>query len=143
MSNLPDYDEITRLRLQLYQAELQRDAFKALADKAVTDLIRQVMDKEKPRIYSIDIPNPDTFRYGMPADHTKSEAHPIDGWLNMGNDKLLKRIETLEAEFSTNREVRIMQGDNIAKLISENQMNRDNIDHLIRRVEALEAKSNG
>ncbi len=48
MSNLPDYDEITRLRLQLYQAELQRDAFKALADKAVTDLIRQVLQKEKP-----------------------------------------------------------------------------------------------
>jgi hypothetical protein len=48
MSNLPDYDEITRLRLQLYQAELQRDAFKALADKAVTDLIREVLQREKP-----------------------------------------------------------------------------------------------
>ncbi len=41
-------DEITRLRLQLHHAELQRDAFKALADKAVTDLIRQVLQKEKP-----------------------------------------------------------------------------------------------
>jgi hypothetical protein len=48
MNDLPDYDEITRLRLQLYQAELQRDAFKALADKAVTDLIREVLQREKP-----------------------------------------------------------------------------------------------
>jgi hypothetical protein len=47
MSNLPDYDEITRLRLRLAEVELQRDAFKAMADKAVTDLIREVMAKEK------------------------------------------------------------------------------------------------
>jgi hypothetical protein len=44
----PDYDEITRLRLRLAEVELQRDAFKAMADKAVTDLIRQVLQKEKP-----------------------------------------------------------------------------------------------
>jgi hypothetical protein len=48
MSNLPDYDEITRLRLRLAEVELQRDAFKAMADKAVTDLIREVLQKEKP-----------------------------------------------------------------------------------------------
>jgi len=42
-----DYDEITRLRLRLAEVELQRDAFKAMADKAVTDLIREVMAKEK------------------------------------------------------------------------------------------------
>mgnify|MGYP000087163933 CR=1 FL=1 len=47
MSNLPDYDEITRLRLRLAEVELQRDAFKAMAHKAVTDLIREVMAKEK------------------------------------------------------------------------------------------------
>jgi hypothetical protein len=33
----PDYyeDELTRLRLRLHEAELQRDAFKAMASKAV------------------------------------------------------------------------------------------------------------
>lgn len=45
---MTDYDEITRLRLRLAEVELQRDAFKAMADKAVTDLIRQVLQKEKP-----------------------------------------------------------------------------------------------
>jgi hypothetical protein len=60
MSNLPDYDEITRLRLQLYQAELQRDAFKALADKAVTDLIREVMDRER---WQVGLPGVSTYTY--------------------------------------------------------------------------------
>jgi hypothetical protein len=47
--NPPEYyDEITRLRLRLAEVELQRDAFKAMADKAVTDLIREVLHKEKP-----------------------------------------------------------------------------------------------
>lgn len=45
---MTDYDEITRLRLRLAEVELQRDAFKAMADKAVTDLIRDVFQKEKP-----------------------------------------------------------------------------------------------
>lgn len=45
---MTDYDEITRLRLRLAEVELQRDAFKAMAEKAVTDLIRQVLQKEKP-----------------------------------------------------------------------------------------------
>jgi len=40
-------DELTRLRLRLAEVELQRDAFKAMADKAVTDLIREVMDRER------------------------------------------------------------------------------------------------
>jgi hypothetical protein len=65
MSNLPDYDEITRLRLQLYQAELQRDAFKALADKAVTDLIRQVMDRER---WQVGLPGVSTYTYA-PTEH--------------------------------------------------------------------------
>ena len=47
MSNLPDYDEITRLRLRLAEVELQRDAFKAMAVKAVTEVIREVLQKEK------------------------------------------------------------------------------------------------
>jgi hypothetical protein len=48
--NPPEYyDEITRLRLRLAEVELQRDAFKAMADKAVTDLIREVLQKEKPK----------------------------------------------------------------------------------------------
>jgi 5'-deoxynucleotidase YfbR-like HD superfamily hydrolase len=48
----PDYyeDEITRLRLRLAEVELQRDAFKAMADKAVTDLIREVLaEQAKPK----------------------------------------------------------------------------------------------
>jgi hypothetical protein len=44
---MTDYDEITRLRLRLAEVELQRDAFRAMADKAVTDLIRDVMDRER------------------------------------------------------------------------------------------------
>lgn len=48
MSNLPDYDEITRLRLQLYQAELQRDAFKAIAEARLDVLIRDALAKQKP-----------------------------------------------------------------------------------------------
>jgi hypothetical protein len=44
---MTDYDEITRLRLRLAEVELQRDAFKAMADKAVTELIRDVMDRER------------------------------------------------------------------------------------------------
>ena len=44
--NLTDYDEITRLRLRLAEMELQRDAFKAMANKAVTDLIREVLAEQ-------------------------------------------------------------------------------------------------
>ena len=49
MSNLPDYDEITRLRLRLAEVELQRDAFKAMAVKAVTEVIREVLAEETNR----------------------------------------------------------------------------------------------
>jgi hypothetical protein len=45
MNNLPDYDEITRLRLRLAEVELQRDAFKAAAEKAVLELIRDALTK--------------------------------------------------------------------------------------------------
>lgn len=46
--NPPEYyDEITRLRLRLAEVELQRDAFRAMADKAVTELIRDVMNRER------------------------------------------------------------------------------------------------
>ena len=60
MSNLPDYNEITRLRLRLAEVELQRDAFKAMADKAVTDLIRQVMDRER---WQVGLPGVTTYVY--------------------------------------------------------------------------------
>jgi hypothetical protein len=60
MSNLPDYSEITRLRLRLAEVELQRDAFKAMADKAVTDLIRQVMDRER---WQVGLPGVTTYVY--------------------------------------------------------------------------------
>jgi hypothetical protein len=60
MNNLPDYDEITRLRLRLAEVELQRDAFKAMADKAVTDLIRQVMDRER---WQVGLPGGTTYTY--------------------------------------------------------------------------------
>jgi hypothetical protein len=46
MNNLPDYDEITRLRLRLAEVELQRDAFKAMAIKAVKEVIREVLAEE-------------------------------------------------------------------------------------------------
>ena len=36
----PDYSEVERLRLQLHHAELQRDAFKAMAVKAERDVER-------------------------------------------------------------------------------------------------------
>jgi hypothetical protein len=57
-------DEITRLRLQLHHAELQRDAFKALADKAVTDLIREVMDRER---WQVGLPGVTTYTYAPTA----------------------------------------------------------------------------
>jgi hypothetical protein len=60
MSNLPDYDEITRLRLRLAEVELQRDAFKAMADKAVTGLIREVMDRER---WQVGLPGVSTYTY--------------------------------------------------------------------------------
>ena len=44
--NLPDYDEITRLRLRLAEVELQRDAFKAMAHKAVIELIRETLNEQ-------------------------------------------------------------------------------------------------
>jgi hypothetical protein len=46
MSNLPDYDEITRLRLRLAEVELQRDAFKAMAHHVLKDLIREVLTEQ-------------------------------------------------------------------------------------------------
>jgi hypothetical protein len=55
-----DYDEITRLRLRLAEVELQRDAFKAMADKAVTDLIRDVMDRER---WQVGLPGVATYTY--------------------------------------------------------------------------------
>jgi hypothetical protein len=55
-----DYDEITRLRLRLAEVELQRDAFKAMADKAVTDLIREVMDRER---WQVGLPGVATYTY--------------------------------------------------------------------------------
>ena len=60
MSNLQDYDEITRLRLRLAEVELQRDAFKAMADKAVTDLIREVLDRER---WQVGLPGVSTYTY--------------------------------------------------------------------------------
>jgi hypothetical protein len=48
MSNLPDYSEVERLRLQLHHAELQRDAFKAMAEARLDVLIRDVLSKQKP-----------------------------------------------------------------------------------------------
>jgi hypothetical protein len=51
MSNLPDYDEITRLRLRLAEVELQRDAFKAMATHVLKDLIREVLNEQvKPKM---------------------------------------------------------------------------------------------
>jgi hypothetical protein len=51
MSNLPDYDEITRLRLRLAEVELQRDAFKAMAHHVLKDLIREVLTEQaKPKM---------------------------------------------------------------------------------------------
>jgi hypothetical protein len=59
-----DYDEITRLRLRLAEVELQRDAFKAMADKAVTDLIREVMDRER---WQVGLPGVATYTYAPTA----------------------------------------------------------------------------
>jgi len=51
MSNLPDYDELTRLRLRLAEVELQRDAFKAMATHVLKDLIRDVLSEQtKPKM---------------------------------------------------------------------------------------------
>jgi len=51
MNNLPDYDEITRLRLRLAEVELQRDAFKAMAHHVLKDLIREVLTEQaKPKM---------------------------------------------------------------------------------------------
>jgi hypothetical protein len=57
---MTDYDEITRLRLRLAEVELQRDAFRAMADKAVTDLIRQVMDRER---WQVGLPGVTSYTY--------------------------------------------------------------------------------
>jgi hypothetical protein len=46
MSTPEYYDELTRLRLRLAEVELQRDAFKAMAHKAVADLIREVLTEQ-------------------------------------------------------------------------------------------------
>lgn len=45
--NLPDYDEIVHLRMQLHHTEMQRDAFKALARKEVMAMIRDVLEAER------------------------------------------------------------------------------------------------
>jgi hypothetical protein len=55
-----DYDEITRLRLRLAEVELQRDAFKAMADKAVTELIRDVMNRER---WQVGLPGVTSYTY--------------------------------------------------------------------------------
>ncbi len=44
----PDYSEVERLRLQLHHAELQRDAFKAMAEARLDVLIRDALSKQKP-----------------------------------------------------------------------------------------------
>jgi hypothetical protein len=41
-----------------------RDAFKAMADKAVTDLIRQVMDRER---WQVGLPGVTTYTYAPTA----------------------------------------------------------------------------
>ena len=46
MNDLECYDEITRLRLQLAEVELQRDAFKAMAHHVLKDLIREVLTEQ-------------------------------------------------------------------------------------------------
>lgn len=45
-----DYDDITRLRLQLHQAELQRDAFEKALRKEVLEIIRSVLADENARL---------------------------------------------------------------------------------------------
>lgn len=73
----PDYyeDELTRLRLRLNETELQRDAFKAMADKAVTDLIRQVMDRER---WQVGLPGVgETFFTYAPTPCVNSLSDPI------------------------------------------------------------------
>lgn len=46
-----DYDEITRLRLRLAEVELQRDAFKAMAEARLDVLIREVLTEQvKPKM---------------------------------------------------------------------------------------------
>jgi hypothetical protein len=57
---MTDYDEITRLRLRLAEVELQRDAFKAMADKAVTELIRDVMNRER---WQVGLPGVTSYTY--------------------------------------------------------------------------------
>jgi hypothetical protein len=57
---MTDYDEITRLRLRIAEVELQRDAFRAMADKAVTDLIRDVMDRER---WQVGLPGVTSYTY--------------------------------------------------------------------------------
>lgn len=44
--NLPDNSEVERLRLQLHHAELQRDAFKAMASGLLDGLIREALVKQ-------------------------------------------------------------------------------------------------
>ena len=46
MNDLELYDEPTRLRLRLAEAELQRDAFKAMASHVLKDLIREVLAEQ-------------------------------------------------------------------------------------------------
>jgi len=126
MSNLPDYSEVERLRLQLYQTELQRDAFKAMAEARLDVLIREALAKQKP---------------------AESETHMIDEFLNMSDDKLLKRIETLEEDGN------IMDGivDRVSQRVDKlddrvssiRDLLADRIQHLLVRIEALESKRHG
>ncbi len=51
MSNLPDYDEITRLRLRLGEVELQRDAFKAALQDDVKVVIHDVIKDQMNRFF--------------------------------------------------------------------------------------------
>ena len=70
---MTDYDEITRLRLRLAEVELQRDAFKAMADKAVTELIRDVMNRER---WQVGLPGVTTYTY-EPTPCVNSLDDPI------------------------------------------------------------------
>jgi hypothetical protein len=70
---MTNYDEITRLRLRLAEVELQRDAFKAMADKAVTELIRDVMNRER---WQVGLPGVTTYTY-EPTPCVNSLDDPI------------------------------------------------------------------
>ena len=121
-----DYDEITRLRLRLAETELQRDAFKAMAEARLDDLILNALSKQKP---------------------AEAEVHMIDEFLSVSDDKLLKRIETLEEDGN------IMDGivDRVSQRVDKlddrvssiRDYLQDRIQRLLVRIEALESKRHG